>query len=165
MAGRSDMRGWTGLLRCRRAAAALQFALCSPVMLLFMAGIVDIGRANYGRARMESAVSAGIQYAYLTGTTVTATAIKSMVEALADSTVAGTTQVVATVAGPGCFCVNGAVGSATLASQTCNTNCADGRLSGQFVQITATYSFSPLLPGIANLLPSTLTTTALVQLK
>ena len=165
MARFAGMTHRVGLRRCRRAVAAVQFAICTPVLLLFMAGVVDLGRANYGRARMESAVSAGVQYAYLTGATVTAANVKSMVEALADSTLNGATQVVATVTGPGCFCITGAVGSAAMAAQACNTNCADGRLSGQFVQISATYTFSPLLPGIANLVPSTLTTTALVQLK
>jgi Flp pilus assembly protein TadG len=140
-------------------------ALVFPVLLLFLVGMVDIGRAAYGRARLNSAVSAGAHYAYLIGPTVTGANVKAMIEGLADSVVSGVSQVVATVANPACYCVGGAPGGVTMTAATCNTACPDTSLAGTYVLINATYTFTPVLPAISNLVPSTMASTAVVQLR
>lgn len=159
------LRAMVRRVRCRRASTALEAALVFPVLLIFLVGMVDIGRAAYGRSRLNSAVSAGAYYAYLSGPTVIGANVKAMIEGLADSVVGGVSEVVATVPNPACYCVGGAPGSVTMTAATCNTACPNTSLAGTYLLISATYTFTPVLPAIANLVPSTMASSAVVQLK
>lgn len=148
-----------------RGSVVVEAALCFPVLMLCFASFVDLGRANYGRARMANGVSAGVQYAYLTGSSVNTASAKSLIEGVANVKTGGVSQVTATVAAPACYCINGAAGAVTKVVSACNVYCADGVLAGTYTSISASYTFTPLLPGLASFIPTTYTTSTLVQLK
>ncbi len=140
------------------AVAAVEFALVMPVFLMFIGGTLDFGLANYGRSALANAVAAGAQYAYLTGTGVSASNIKTMVQ-----TVSGLSNVTATITGPAGYCVTGT--GPTMTGAAAAINCADPSTFGTYVIISATYAYQPLMPAYSHLAGATATESATVQLK
>lgn len=53
-------------LRAERGATAVEFALVLPVALLFLLGIIDVGRYAWATNRLEKAVQVGARYAVAT---------------------------------------------------------------------------------------------------
>ena len=51
------------LLRNQRAASAVEFALVLPILLLFLLGIIDVGRYMWILNRAEKATQMGVRYA------------------------------------------------------------------------------------------------------
>jgi Flp pilus assembly protein TadG len=51
------------LLRCTRAASAAEFALIVPLLILFLLGIIDVGRLMWELNRAEKATQMGARYA------------------------------------------------------------------------------------------------------
>lgn len=47
----------TGLRRCRRGTAALEFALVAPLFLTFIAGTVELARWGWGAAALRAAAA------------------------------------------------------------------------------------------------------------
>ena len=54
------------LLRDARAASAAEFALVLPLLLLFIFGIIDVGRLMWTWNRAEKATQMGVRYAVVT---------------------------------------------------------------------------------------------------
>ena len=55
--------GFASLLRSRRASSAAEFALVLPLLILFLFGILDIGRYMWALNRAEKATQMGVRYA------------------------------------------------------------------------------------------------------
>lgn len=55
--------GFTSILRDRRASSAAEFALVLPLLILFLFGILDIGRYMWALNRAEKATQMGVRYA------------------------------------------------------------------------------------------------------
>lgn len=51
------------LLRNQRAASAVEFALVLPILILFLLGIIDVGRYMWILNRAEKATQMGVRYA------------------------------------------------------------------------------------------------------
>ena len=143
--------------RCRRAVAALEFALTAPILLIVLGGTVDFGIANYTRTALANAVSVGAEYALLTGSGVVGNNVKTLVQS--SSFVSGVT---ATVTGPACYCVTGS--APTMSTATCNSACSDGSTAGSYIIISATYTYSGLLSSYSYPSGFTLTESATVRL-
>lgn len=122
------------ILSSRRGAAAIEFALIAPVILVALTGIVNYGLAMFDKMQMQSAARSGAQLALLdAGDTA---AIK---QAVVDSTNLGiTTSDVTTT--QFCECAN-----ATII--TCGNTCSDGSTNRYFMTVTATYNHTLLLLG------------------
>lgn len=60
------MRALRSFLRDQRGATAAEFALVLPVALLFLLGIIDVGRYAWAFNRLEKAVQMGTRYAVAT---------------------------------------------------------------------------------------------------
>jgi Flp pilus assembly pilin Flp len=61
------------LLRDRRGVAAIEFALMTPVFCLLLAGVVDLGGALYTKFKLDSAVTAGANFAQINAANVSST--------------------------------------------------------------------------------------------
>lgn len=59
------------LMRDQRGAAAVEFAVVAPVMLMTIYGMFDMGHAQYTRALLEGAVEKASRSATIEGVTVT----------------------------------------------------------------------------------------------
>ena len=57
------MRSLSKLLRSQQAASAVEFALVLPILLLFLLGIIDVGRYMWTLNRAEKATQMGVRYA------------------------------------------------------------------------------------------------------
>ena len=135
---------WRGTAK---AIAAVEFAVASPVLFLLLAFMVDYGFLNHANTALNAAVSAGAQYAYLTGITVTASNVQTLVK-----NTSGLTGVTAVVTGPACYCVTGTTPSLTLSAAGCNVTCPDGvTKSGYYVVINATYNYSAFMPNLVSI--------------
>lgn len=60
------MRGWRNLIRDQRGGPAAEFALVLPLILLFLFGIIDVGRYVWEVNRAEKATQTGARWAAVT---------------------------------------------------------------------------------------------------
>lgn len=60
------MKYFITLLRDRRASSAAEFALVLPLLLIFLLGIIDVGRLLWTTNRIEKATQMGVRYAVVT---------------------------------------------------------------------------------------------------
>jgi Flp pilus assembly protein TadG len=128
-------------VRHRRAIAAMEFGLALPFLVLVLAGAADFGFAQWRRSALTNAVSQGAFYAFLTGPTVTAAKIQTMVD-----NAASITGVSASANAPACYCITATATPATLTSATCNSACSDGTTAVKYVAITGSYTLSSFFP-------------------
>ncbi len=56
----------TALMRDSRASSAAEFALVLPLLLIFLLGIIDVGRLMWTWNRAEKATQMGVRYAVVT---------------------------------------------------------------------------------------------------
>jgi hypothetical protein len=139
------------LLRCTSGSAAVSTAIVAPMLLLVIANVVDVGRATYDATSLAGAVRAGTQYALHTPNDIAGT--KAAVSAA--STLSGDAIVPDAV--QFCECPDGT-------SQSCTSNCGADPLR-RFVRVTATHSFSRIMPTLSVVIPSTLTAEAVVRIQ
>jgi Flp pilus assembly protein TadG len=147
------------LMQARRAVAAVEFALVCPVLLMCVGGVADFGLALADRSQLAGAVALGAQYAYLNPSTVTASAIRTLVSAGASLT--GMTVSVTT---PAYWCVT-AGAPPVLTGATATSTCLDGTSAGSYVTITASYVYPALMPAYSQLANTTLTEAVTVRIQ
>jgi Flp pilus assembly protein TadG len=148
--------------RARHAVAAVEFALVSPLLLAIIGGLADFGLALADQGRLASAVAQGAQYAYLNPTTVTASAIQTIV--VANASLSGMTASNVSVTGPIFLCVTSGPPPALASTTgtppvpvTVTTTCSDGTNAGSYVEISASYVYTALVPGYSHLVSPILT--------
>jgi hypothetical protein len=140
----------------RRATAALEFALATPLLVLMMSGAADFGLAQYYRTNLANAVAVGAEYAYAAGTGVSTTNIQSVIQAAMYLPTGGAHNLTIVFSGvspgvpsPGWYCVSGS--GPTVTSSTQGTTCSDGSFAGYYISFQATYVNTGLLIGtLAN---------------
>jgi len=141
-----------------RGAAAIEFVLIVPVLLLLLGGLGDFALAFWYKGLLASSVAQGASYAAMKGPTVTAPVIQGIVGqklALPASSV--------TVTGPSCYCVSGR--PAVRANQVCENLCPSGAKPGSYVDISARYTYRSILPSFSKLVDPVLTETATARLQ
>jgi len=176
----------------RGGIAAVEFALLTPVFCLLLAGVVDLGGALYTKFKLDSAVTAGANYAQINAANVNSSNGQTLANNIAtivetsqgagwandgvvvnngpSTTVASgtpTTSGTATNADV-CYCPAGAVGSFTWGSATtCGAACpgAGTGYAGKFVTITATNTYSPIFSNYGIVQNDTITASAAVQVQ
>jgi Flp pilus assembly protein TadG len=151
-----------------RGAAAVEFALIAPLLLLMVLGVTEMGKIVYYRSVLESAARSGTQAGFSTSMTTSAeiTTAQATMETAADlaitnSGIGGTVTSTATVA---CECSDGT-------TVTCVTGtCASGSMR-YIATVTMTRTYTPLfnmtnLPGGFNIdLNMTLTGSSVLWVK
>jgi len=139
------------LLRCTSGSAAVSTAIVAPMLLLVIANVVDVGRATYDATSLAGAVRAGTQYALRTpnDTAGTKAAVSAASTLSGDAIVPDAVQF--------CECPDGT-------SKSCTGSCGADPLR-RFVRVTATHSFSRIMPTLSVVIPSTLTAEAVVRIQ
>jgi Flp pilus assembly protein TadG len=135
----------------RNGTAAIEFGLLSPLLLILLTGIIELGLGAFQAMQVQAAAEAGVLYAAKHGSS-DLTAISSAV-----TNATGTSGITASPA-PLVFC--GCPTSTGITSQgsNCSTNCANGMLPGTYVTVSATITRTELLtPYISLGLPTTFT--------
>lgn len=142
-------------------ASAVEFSLILPVFCLLMVGTIDVGGVLYSKFRLDSAVSAGANYALVNAAHVGSTSGSALASSIA-SVLNSTTSAGATTSGSvlvnngpratltggvittsgtasnadSCYCPTGSVANLVWgSSQTCGSSCSGGGLAGKFVVI------------------------------
>ena len=123
----------------RRGSTAVEFALIMPVLLLFLGGVVDFGRAFYYRTELDQALRSGMQYT-LKAPTDTA-GIASVIQ---QSTAL---PITAKIPVTFCECYDG-----TTVSCSGGTCSALGPIRN-YVKLEATYAYAPMIGAMVGLLP------------
>ncbi len=141
-----------------RGVAAIEFALLSPLFVILLSGIVELGMAGYQAMQVQAAVEAGALYAAQNG----ANNLAAIGQAVINAT--GTSGITATPA-PTSFC--GCPGAAGVISQgsNCTAVCSDGTAPGQYVQVGASLAHQTLMPFLQLPLPATLTAQSIVRVQ
>jgi Flp pilus assembly protein TadG len=176
------------LCRDRRGSAGVEFAMLSPAFCLILVGTIDFGSVLHTRFRLDSAVSAGANYAVVNATKVSAANGPSLASSIAailrsSNTSNSTTGTVVVnngpqstlangVATPGgsssnadsCYCpslVSGAISWG--AARTCGSACTGGGLAGKFVTISAQQAYSPSFSNYGIVSNGSITSSVVVQ--
>ena len=184
--------GLRALAGDRRGGAAVEFALVTPIFCLLLAGIVDLGGALYTKFKLDSAVTAGANFAQVNALNVSSTNGQTLANNIAtivetsqgsswaddgvvvnngpSSTVSGGTATTSGTAAnaDACYCPSGSPGSFTWGSSTtCGSACpgTNTGYAGKFVTITASHSYTPIFSSYGIVQNDTITASAAVQVQ
>jgi len=143
----------TRIFRDESGTSAVEFALIAPLLLFLVGGLVDLTRFISQRTQLDAAAQAGADYARAHGWD----------SAGIQTAVTGATSL-AGVSAPAPQLATACVSGQTLAPTTAGA-CPAGGPPGRFVTVQATKPFTRLTPLTGLVLPSTITSTALVRLQ
>ena len=135
--------------------AAIEFAIGAPMLLILLAGLVEVGFAVYQSAQVHNAAEAGAMYATQNGWTSS-----GIVTAVTSAT--GASGMSASPA-PSNFCGCPAAGGITTV--VCTGTCSDGTTPGQYVQVNASLARTSIIPNSGLLLPTNMTATSIVRIQ
>jgi Flp pilus assembly protein TadG len=149
------------LLRLRdeqRGVATIEFALLSVLFFFVMTAGLDLGMWYQQRLRLDSAVEQGSMIAFNSRASVNQSAIGTYVAAAAKLSSAPTVTVGCNGGTSNCVngsrtcaCVSGSAPAPTYTVAACNATCADGSLSGYYMNIKAVATASTMLVPAAML--------------
>lgn len=176
------------LMRDRRGASLVEFAVIAPVIALIFAGTADIGAVLLKRFQLDNTLAAAANFALVSQGNVSSTNGAALAAALtgivsgsaatkyADSLVVvnngPSSKIVSSVkttpAGTAanadlCYCPTHTTTLVWGNSVTCGSACASGLRAGKFVEITASRAHTPLFAGYGIVKAGTISVTALVQ--
>lgn len=116
--------------------AAVEFALVAPVLILLLVGTVDIGTAYWEKTEIDNAAWAGAVYAAVNGN-------NSSGISAAMSSATGLTSIQSAVGQRfyGCPTASG-----ITAEPSASITCGPGGTARTYVTVTASVSYSPVLP-------------------
>lgn len=166
---------------------AVEFAFVAPVLLLILAGVVDIGSATYSKVSLDAQVTATAEYALLQS----APGDQEAAETLAGNLVAllqggdlETAEVIVNNAvranydgssvansflggdADMCYCPDFMDGAIVWGAPVdCETPCTNGDSAGRFVQISATAEHVAIFPGYSFLDGDRVKTSAVLRLQ
>src|SRR6266404_1056879 len=111
-------------------SVAVETAIFTPIFLVMMLGVTDLGAGMFARMQVNAAAQAGATYAVLNSSNPVCTTLTS-------SCINGIEQTMNDASGNPSFCTS-AVCTASIGG------CADG--SPKCSRVTANYPYTPLLP-------------------
>ena len=132
------------LVRDRRGASAVEFAMIAPMLFLLLGGLVDGCRYIVQTMQVRAAAQAGADYAQRNGWNATAIQTAVTTATALPTTGAQKLTVPLPVQTTGCIGANGVV------SANAGPKCPNGVAVGNFVIVAAQKGFAPLLnwPGV-----------------
>ncbi len=138
------IRGCAALLRDRRGAAALEFAIVGTVMAGALAALIDLGNAAQQRIQLQEAVRAGGSYAAANP------ANNAGMKAAIIAAVPAAWAAKVTVATPTAACVCWSAGGGTSPCGTGASPCATGQVTQRYITLSASLPYTPLMSGIVS---------------
>jgi Flp pilus assembly protein TadG len=146
-----------------RGVAGIEFALTGPLLALGLLNAVDVGYFIYQRMEVENAAEVGAQAAWKTcnnlkstmlPATVNCPTLQAVLTTAIQSTSLGTAVTLASgYPAEGYYCVNSSnalqlQGSVSSPPTTCST----GVTPGDYLQVSVTYPYQPLFPGLISVM-------------
>lgn len=150
-AARSRLRQLVGGSLGDRGAAAVEFALILPILLLLVFGIIDFSRAYNARITLSQAAAEGAR----------ALAISSATSSTNDPTAQRAARTAVAAAVDGGLLTSGEIVYVTL--QTCTSPTVTRPTPEARVQIRVPFRYATPLPGLARLAPFSVTATGVRQ--
>lgn len=135
--------------------AAIEFALVSPVLILLLVGLVEVGSRVHEGMQVQNAAEAGAIYVAKNGWSSA-----GITEAVTNST--GFKGITASPA-PTQFC--GCPTSAGITTISCTSTCSGGMAVSQYVQIDTVLTHKTVLSSFGFKLPATITGRAIIRTK
>ena len=167
-------RWWRRLIRDTRGAAAVEMALCFPLLGYVGLNLMDVGVYAVAQMQTETAAQMAVDAARTTGASAKCgSSVTSTMTAAAQATTLGTAVTIGTPA-EGYYCANSggtlvSVAAITAAPPSTCATVVSGSTSapGDYISVTASYGFTPFAPGmaVAAVLPGTITQTAWMRLQ
>jgi len=184
--------GARALASDNRGIAAVEFALVTPIFCLLLAGILDLGGALYTKFKLDSAVTAGANFAQINASNASSTNGQTLANNIAtivetsqgagwadDGVVVNngpTATVSAGAATPSgtatnadvCYCPTRTAGAFTWGgSVTCGAACpgTNTGYAGKFVTITASHPYAPIFSSYGIVQNNTISVSAAVQVQ
>lgn len=117
---------------CDIGASAVEFALVSPLLILMMIGVVDMGVFAMERMRIQNTAYAAASYVAQVGD-------DTNVQVIADEAYEGDFNNIVLSSEFECECADGV-------AQACPSACGDGDYQRRFVNITASGTFDSFFP-------------------
>ncbi len=176
--------------RDRRGVAAVEFAMVAPIFCAMLAAAVDFGGVLHTKFELDSAVSAGANYAMVNASEATASSgatlagVVSTIVATSqgagwanDSVVvnngpsssmaSGTSSTGGTAANANnCYCPTVSASTVTWGSSAvCGSACSGGGIAGKFVQISASHVYTPMFSSYGLVQNNTITASAVVEVQ
>ncbi len=138
-----------------RGSASIEFAIIVPVLLIMLAGLVEIGFAAREAMQVQDAAEAGAGYAMKYGWDSA-----GISAAVVNAT--GATGVTASPA-PVQFC--GCPSASGITTVLCTATCAGGTTPGTYVKVSASIAHVAILSNLGLPIPATLVGHATVRLQ
>jgi len=135
--------------------AAVEFGIIIPMLLIVLAGMVEVGFAVRQAMLAQDAAETGAGYAVKYG--FNATTISSAV--------VNATSATDITASPAPFQFCGCPTSTGVTSVSCSTTCSDGSSPGQYVTVSAAVPHASILTYLGLPIPATMTAHATVRLQ
>ena len=141
-------------VRCTRGAAAIEFALVVPVLLILLLGLIEMGVVFMHQVQVETAAQAGIARAEQDGFDIPSiqTAVTTSTALTAIQALPAPTQ--------SCGCVSGT----TIVAASCDSACTGGVTAGTYVTVNTQTTYTPLF-GLIYTSPFTLTGKAVSRIR
>lgn len=137
----------------RKASAALEFAMASPLLFILLGGAADLGLGQFYRANLANALGAGAGYATLTGIGVTTANITAVItDAMFLPPGAASNLAITYPNAPGWYCVVASGTTNTVSAVVQSATCSDGSSPGYYLQVSATYTNTGLMNGFGGML-------------
>lgn len=137
----------------RCGAAAVEFALVLPVLILLLIGMFDYGALAFQTMEVQAAAHAGADYAIHNGWNSSGI----------QTAVTGATTLTIT-ASPAPQLSNGCLSGNTVVFTT-GSSCSSGGAPGSYVIVNAQTAFSPMIAWSALSLPTTVSAQAVVRIQ
>ena len=144
----------------------VELALLMPLLALLMVGAIDLGRAFIAHNRLIDMVMVGANYGARHPEQTSTIVARAYAEAQGQLGTTGTDLTIDATTGVRCYQGQTTTLTAGTPAGNCASEDADGRLivkPGDTLEVTAYYTFRPITPLIARLLPATFRLRATVR--
>ena len=141
-------------LRERRGSAAIEFALVSPLFIILLVGVVELGFAGFDAMRVQDAAEVGALYA----------AVHGWNSAGISAAVTNATGAVGLTASPAPLTFCGCPQASGITAVICSAQCASGAAPGQYITVSASMPRLTIMTQTIASLPATLTAHSTVRI-